>query len=97
MHNSNSPLILGISSVHTPDRKTHVGVSTSHTTLTCKILEFTAEEGLCYAPYWVMKLLGIEEGDLVNLKRIMSLPKATAIKLSAKESTFLSITNPKAV
>jgi ubiquitin fusion degradation protein 1 len=66
-------------------RRTHSGV-----------LEFTAEEGCCYIPYWMMQNLIIEEGSLITVKNI-SLPKATFVKLQPQSVDFLEISNPKAV
>ncbi|GAX25083.1 ubiquitin fusion degradation protein 1 [Fistulifera solaris] len=66
-------------------RRTHSGV-----------LEFTAEEGCCYIPYWMMQNLLIEEGSLITVKNI-SLPKATFVKLQPQSVDFLEISNPKAV
>jgi len=64
---------------------THVGV-----------LEFSAEEGCCYVPYWIMNNLSLEEGSLVTCTNV-SLPKATAIKLKPQSVAFLEISNPRAV
>jgi ubiquitin fusion degradation protein 1 len=40
-------------------KKTYVGV-----------LEFSAEEGLCYLPYWMMNNLFLEEGSEVVLRSV---------------------------
>ena len=34
----------------------------------CGVLEFTAEEGVCYIPYWMMQNLLLTEGDVVKLQ-----------------------------
>lgn len=60
------------------------------------VLEFTAEEGCCYIPYWMMQNLLVEEGSLITIKNI-SLPKATFVKLQPQSVDFLEISNPKAV
>lgn len=39
-------------------RKTHVGV-----------LEFVAEEGHCYLPYWLMQHLVVTEGEMITVSR----------------------------
>ncbi|CAB9503786.1 Ubiquitin recognition factor in ER-associated degradation protein 1 [Seminavis robusta] len=62
----------------------------------CGVLEFTAEEGSCYIPYWMMQNLLIQEGDVITVANV-SLPKATMIKLKPQHVDFLDISNPKAV
>lgn len=65
--------------------KTHSGV-----------LEFTAEEGCVYIPFWMMQNLLIEEGALLTVTNV-SLPKATFVKLQPQHVDFLEISNPRAV
>lgn len=62
----------------------------------CGVLEFVAEEGLIYVPYWMMENLGIEEGGLVHVTSIV-LPVATFAKFQPQSESFLDISNPKAV
>lgn len=62
----------------------------------CGVLEFVAEEGRVYLPFWMMQNLALEEGDIVNVRNV-SLPKGTYVKLQPFTSDFLDITNPKAV
>lgn len=62
----------------------------------CGVLEFTAEEGTCFIPFWMMQNLLIEEGSLLTVVNI-SLPKATFVKLQPQHVDFLEITNPRAV
>ncbi|KAL0897384.1 hypothetical protein Bca101_081345 [Brassica carinata] len=62
----------------------------------CGVLEFTADEGLVYFPYWMMQNMSLEEGDIVRIKN-MSLVKGTYIKLQPHTQDFLDITNPKAI
>jgi ubiquitin fusion degradation protein 1 len=69
----------------TNGRHTHSGV-----------LEFTAEEGCVYIPFWMMQNLQIEEGALLTVQNI-SLPKATFCKLQPQSVDFLEIGNPRAV
>jgi ubiquitin fusion degradation protein 1 len=66
-------------------RQTHAGV-----------LEFIADEGRIYLPYWMMKNLLLEEGDLVSVENV-SLPVASYSKFKPQSVDFLDITNPKAV
>ena len=62
----------------------------------CGVLEFTAEEGTCYIPFWMMQNLLIQEGDVITVSNV-SLPKAKMIKLKPQHVDFLEISNPKAV
>ncbi|DBA92551.1 hypothetical protein WJX77_011470 [Trebouxia sp. C0004] len=62
----------------------------------CGVLEFIADEGHVYLPYWMMQNLAMEEGEIVNL-RSASLPKGTYVKLQPHTTDFLDISNPKAV
>ena len=67
------------------DKLTHAGV-----------LEFTAEEGKIYLPYWLMQTLLLEAGDLLQVKST-DLPPGTFIKLQPQSPAFLEISDPKAV
>ncbi|PGH33821.1 ubiquitin fusion degradation protein 1 [[Emmonsia] crescens] len=67
------------------DRTTHAGV-----------LEFIAEEGKIYLPFWVMQTLLLEPGDLLQIKST-DLPPGQYIKLQAQSTSFLDISDPKAV
>jgi len=60
------------------------------------VLEFTAEEGSCYIPFWMMQNLLVEEGSVISVTNV-SLPKATFVKLQPQHKDFLDITNPRAV
>lgn len=62
----------------------------------CGVLEFTAEEGSCYIPFWMMQNLLIEEGCVISVTNV-SLPKATFVKLQPQHIDFLEISNPRAV
>ena len=68
-----------------PGRTTHAGV-----------LEFVAEEGKCYLPAWMMKTLGVQTGDLIQVLST-NLPSAKMVKLQPQSSSFLEISDPKAV
>ncbi|CAI5994804.1 unnamed protein product, partial [Closterium sp. NIES-64] len=65
---------------------------TSH----CGVLEFIAEEGYVYMPYWMMQNLLLQEGDIVRFRNA-TLPKGTYVKLQPHTKDFLDISNPKAV
>lgn len=62
----------------------------------CGVLEFVADEGMVYMPYWMMQNLLLQEGDVVTLRSI-SLPKGTFVKLQPHSKDFLDISNPRAV
>lgn len=62
----------------------------------CGVLEFIAEEGLIYMPYWMMENLLLQEGDIVRVKNV-TLPKGTYVKLQPHTTDFLNISNPKAI
>jgi ubiquitin fusion degradation protein 1 len=62
----------------------------------CGVLEFSAQEGSCFIPYWMMQNLLIEEGSVISITNV-SLPKATFVKLQPQHVDFLEITNPRAV
>ncbi|KAL8920973.1 MAG: hypothetical protein Q9172_004260 [Xanthocarpia lactea] len=67
------------------ERLTHAGV-----------LEFIAEEGKIYLPYWMMQTLSLDPGDLVQILST-DLPSGSFIKLQAQSTDFLDISDPKAV
>jgi len=68
----------------------------SNQTTHCGVMEFTAEEGTCYIPFWMMQNLLIQEGEVITVSNV-SLPKASMIKLKPQHVDFLEISNPKAV
>jgi len=78
------PMLFEVQNCHA-DKKTH-----------CGVLEFSAEEGWCYMPYWMMQNLLVEEGSLINVKNV-SLPKASFVKFRAQSVDFLEVSNPRAL
>ncbi|KAE8705665.1 Ubiquitin fusion degradation protein 1-like protein [Hibiscus syriacus] len=62
----------------------------------CGVLEFVADEGLIYLPYWMIQNMRLEEGDIV-LMESASLANATYVKLQPHTTDFLDISNPKAI
>ncbi|XP_059647571.1 uncharacterized protein LOC132293926 isoform X2 [Cornus florida] len=62
----------------------------------CGVLEFIAEEGIIYMPYWMMENLLLQEGDIVRVRNV-TLPKGTYVKLRPHTKDFLDISNPKAI
>ncbi|KAI9763021.1 MAG: ubiquitin fusion degradation protein [Chaenotheca gracillima] len=67
------------------EKNTHAGV-----------LEFIAEEGKIYLPYWIMQTLLLEPGDLLQIKST-DLPPGSFIKVQPQSTAFLEISDPKAV
>jgi hypothetical protein len=64
---------------------THVGV-----------MEFDAPEGIGYFPVWIMKMLAINDGDIVFLKKVV-LEKGRLVKFQPHFTSFVDLSNPKAV
>lgn len=62
----------------------------------CGVLEFTAEEGRAYLPSWMMAQIGISDGEIITIKST-SLSQGSFVKLQPQSTTFLDISNPKAV
>ena len=63
----------------------------------CGVLEFVADEGKVYLPYWMMRnLLLNDEGEMIRIEST-SLPVAVFSKFQPQSVDFLDITNPKAV
>lgn len=62
----------------------------------CGVLEFVAEEGRCYLPYWMMKNLLLKEGEIIEVKYV-NLDIARFVKFQPQSVDFLEISNPKAV
>ncbi|XP_047153686.1 ubiquitin recognition factor in ER-associated degradation protein 1-like isoform X1 [Vigna umbellata] len=62
----------------------------------CGVLEFVADEGIIYIPYWMMENMLLQEGDLLYVKNT-NLTKATYVKLQPHTKDFLDIYNPKAI
>merc|ERR1719180_101485 len=62
----------------------------------CGVLEFVADEGKIYIPYWMMQNLMLDTGGLVTVESA-TLPVATYSKFQPLSKDFLDLTNPKAV
>ena len=62
----------------------------------CGVLEFSAEEGMCHIPIWMMNNLCVEEGSEIILRN-MNLNKGTFIKIKPHETAFINLANPKAM
>lgn len=48
----------------------------------CGVLEFTANEGMLYMPYWMMQNMLLQEGDIVKVKNA-TLPKGNIAGVAA--------------
>lgn len=64
--------------------------------LHCGVLEFVADEGNIHVPYWMLKNLGLEEGEPVHVTSVV-LPTATFARFQPQSVSFLDIYDPKAV
>jgi len=64
--------------------------------LHCGVLEFIAQEGMVYLPFWMMENMHLNEGDLIQLKSA-SIRKGRYVKLQPQTTDFIKIANPKAV
>lgn len=62
----------------------------------CGVMEFVADEGIIYMPYWMMENMLLQEGSIVHVKNV-TLPKGTYVKLQPHTKDFLDISNPKAI
>jgi ubiquitin fusion degradation protein 1 len=62
----------------------------------CGVYEFSAPEGSCYLPFWMMQNLMLGEGATIVVKNV-SLPKAKFVKFRPQSVDFLEISNPRAV
>lgn len=60
------------------------------------VLEFTAEEGRCYLPQWMMTTLSLVAGSLVQIETT-DLEQGSFVKLEPQSTDFLDISNPKVV
>jgi len=60
------------------------------------VLEFVAEEGFVYVPFWMMENMQLEEGDLLTIRNA-SLPKGSFVKFRPQSKTFIELANPRAV
>mmetsp|Transcript_9400 Transcript_9400/g.24631 ORF Transcript_9400/g.24631 Transcript_9400/m.24631 type:complete len:203 (+) Transcript_9400:23-631(+) len=62
----------------------------------CGVMEFIADEGCAYIPYWMMQNLATCEGEKINF-RYKHLEKGTFVKIQPQTFDFLDISNTKAV
>merc|ERR1712153_128188 len=64
--------------------------------LHCGVLEFVAEEGFVYVPFWMMENMQLEEGDLLTVRNA-SLEKGSFVKFRPQSKSFIELANPRAV
>ncbi|XP_065197314.1 ubiquitin recognition factor in ER-associated degradation protein 1-like [Sycon ciliatum] len=69
---------------------------TANTTSHCGVLEFIADEGKVFIPYWMMQNLCLAEGDFLNVESAI-LPLGNYAQVQPQSKEFLDIYNPKAV
>lgn len=74
------------------DNTNNTNVRSTH----CGVMEFSAPEGHCYLPYWMMQNLLLGEGEILQVTNV-TLKKAKYVKFRPRTKDFLDISNPKAV
>ena len=62
----------------------------------CGVLEFSAEEGTCHLPVWLMHNLFLDEGSEIILRNV-NLSKGTYMKIQPHETAFIDLPDPKAI
>ncbi len=62
----------------------------------CGVMEFSAEEGFAYIPYWIMEALALEEGAKLDVLNV-TLRKGTSVTLQPNTYKFAELANPRAV
>jgi len=60
------------------------------------VLEFIAEEGRVYIPFWMQEQLQLSPGQLVTITNT-SLPKGTFCKIRPQQKAFIDLADPRAV
>ena len=83
--NISYPMLFKLTNKSGNNRETH-----------CGVLEFVAEEGVVFLPYWMMQNLLLSEGDLVHIENC-TLPIASYARFQPQSIDFHDISNPKAV
>ena len=62
----------------------------------CGVQEFSAPPGVVHLPYHIMESIGISEGQHVEIK-LASPVKGTYIKIQPHTTSFINLSNPKAL
>ena len=92
---TNASVSQHMSSILCHESRDQFGFQSSRTTH-CGVLEFVADEGKVYIPYWMMQNLALDEGGLLQVESA-SLPVGNFAKFQPHSVDFLDLTNPKAV
>ncbi|MES1919089.1 Ubiquitin recognition factor in ER-associated degradation protein 1 [Bonamia ostreae] len=59
----------------------------------CGVMEFTAPEGRCLLPKWILETLDLKNGESVSIKNVR-LPKGTFVSFKPIDKSFLKLSNP---
>ena len=62
----------------------------------CGVLEFSADEGTCILPIWLMNNLYLEEGAEIILRNV-NLQKGNFMKIQPHQTAFIDLPDPKAI
>lgn len=62
----------------------------------CGVVEFSAQEGTCCVPKWMMRNLRLNDGENVHVRRV-TLPKGTFLRLQPHDAKFLEVKDTKAM
>jgi len=62
----------------------------------CGVIEFSAEEGMAYIPYWMMDYICLEPGSLCEIVNV-TLPKGTYVEFQPHTYRFAELSNPRAL
>lgn len=79
------PMMFRLFNPSRPGHKTH-----------CGVMEFSAEEGVAYLPYWMMQNLLIESGSMIVVENV-KIPKGTYVKFQPHTIKFTQLHNPRIV
>jgi len=60
------------------------------------VLEFTAPDQMCYVPSWMLRQLGVQEGETLHLA-LRRLPKATFVRFKPDSVALMRVYNPRAL
>jgi len=62
----------------------------------CGVQEFSADEGTCFIPYWMMQNLLLESGGLLEVTNV-ALKKGSYVKFRPHSERFMQLYNPRVV
>lgn len=84
------------------DRQSEIESAFAHVACLCSlccpggVMEFSADEGSVYLPYWMMQNLLLESGGLVEVANV-SLRKGSYVKFQPHSIKFTQLHNPRVV